>query len=85
MHIIYTYRPQEYIEKLSHMLADGRLVAVECWWCSEREKKRERERESGGSCGVVAVVLSQLPLYLLPVSVRPAYRSSAQQKNGTLR
>jgi len=67
------------------MLADGRLVAVECWWCSEREKERERERESG-SCGVVAVVvLSQLPLYLLPVSVRPAYRSSAQQKNGTLR
>lgn len=39
------------------MLADGRLVAVECWWCSERE----REKLSGG-CGVVAVVwsLSQL-------------------------
>jgi len=44
MHIIYTYRSQEYIEKLSHMLADGRLVAVECWWCSEREKEREKER-----------------------------------------
>jgi len=51
----------------------------------ERKRERKERKRESGSCGVVAVVLSQLPLYLLPVSVRPAYRSSAQQKNGTLR